>query len=74
MEVYLEYLMKIYFKALINSKTYNELQTPLHFASKTGNLQAVKFLLSLFETKQEAKDFQNRTALYLAAEHGIRFT
>jgi ankyrin repeat protein len=55
---------------LINSKTYNELQTPLHFACKIGNLQAVKYLLSLFETNQEAKDYQHRTPLYLAAEHG----
>ena len=58
-------------------QTYEEEQTPLHYAAKKGNEKAVMILINTFEAEKdkkdylEKKDFQGRTALYLAAEYGM---
>ena len=54
----------------MESKTYEEEQTPLHYAAKKGNNQAVEILVEKFKADKEAKDYQGRTPLYLAAEYG----
>ena len=43
--------------------------TPLHWASKTGNLEVLKLLIEN-KAKLEAKDFDSYTPLHLAAQHG----
>jgi ankyrin repeat protein len=59
-----------FFKVLIESKTYEEHQTALHYSAKQGNLEIVEYLLS-FEANIEVRDYQNRTPLFLASEHGL---
>ena len=50
-----------------------EKQTPLHYAAKFGSCEVVRYLISRFNADNEAKDFLNRTPLYLAAEFCIEF-
>lgn len=54
----------------MESKTYEEEQTPLHYAAKKGNDDVVRSLINDYKADQECKDYQGRTPLYLAAEHG----
>lgn len=54
---------------LINEKTYNEKQTPLHYAAREGHLEIVERFLNE-KANIEIIDKQGRTPLYLAAEHG----
>jgi ankyrin repeat protein len=61
-------------KSLLNSSTYEELQTPLHYAARCGSNKAVKCLIEDFNANKEEKDRNNRTPLYLAAEYGQKYT
>jgi ankyrin repeat protein len=45
-----------------------EKQTPLHYAAKFGSSEVVKCLINRCNADKEAKDFLNRTPLFLAAE------
>ncbi|XP_046574514.1 ankyrin-3-like [Haliotis rubra] len=49
----------------INRQDFLE-RTPLHGASRTGNVQSVKFLISI-GAEVDAQDDENQTPLYLAA-------
>ena len=55
---------------LLESQTHGELQTPLHYASRNGSVNAIQLLVKVYKANIEAKDFQGRTPLYLAAEYG----
>lgn len=57
-------------KVFLESKTYEEDQTPLHYAAKKGNNETVVSLINDYNADKECKDYQRRTPLYLAAEHG----
>jgi hypothetical protein len=41
---------------LIESETFEERQTPLHYASKKGSLAAVDSLIKDYDANKEAKD------------------
>jgi len=55
---------------LIKSKTTKSQQTPLHFAAKTGDLRIIDSLVKVCKDIVEDVDYQGRTPLYIAAEHG----
>jgi ankyrin repeat protein len=52
------------------SKTVKSQQTPLHFAAKTGSLKIIDCLVKVCHANVEDVDYQGRTPLYIAAEHG----
>ncbi|XP_046853071.1 transient receptor potential cation channel subfamily V member 3-like [Xenia sp. Carnegie-2017] len=53
--------------ANINIATFNELQTPIHYAAKNGACRSLKMLLA-YDADIISKDSKNRTPLQLAAE------
>ncbi len=59
---------------LAYSKTFVELQSPLHHAARNGSIGTLRFYGAIlgksFREKLEEKDCQGRTCLYLAAEYG----
>ena len=42
----------------------------MHYAAKKGNEDVVRSLINDYNAEKECKDYQGRTPLYLAAEHG----
>ena len=57
-------------KDILEEQTNVENQTALHYAVKKGNKEMVACLIEAYGANKEAKDHQNRTPLFLAAEHG----
>lgn len=53
----------------IDEKTIAEQQTPLHIACKLGSVNVVECLINELNAYKEARDYQMRTPLYLAAEY-----
>ena len=52
-------------------QTQAEKQTPLHYAARMSSSEVVRFLINECGADKEAKDYLNRTPLYIAAEFGI---
>ena len=52
-------------------QTQAEKQTPLHYAARMSSSEVVRFLINECGADKEAKDYLNRTPLYIAAELGI---
>jgi ankyrin repeat protein len=70
----IEYFLKEpKYKKLFDAKdneTKKTKQTPLHYAAKMGHKDTIKILVEKCMANKEAKDFMNRTPLYIAAEYG----
>jgi hypothetical protein len=47
------------------------MQTPLHYAAKKGSDEVVECLITEYNADKEAKDYLNRTPIYLAAEFSM---
>lgn len=45
-----------------------EKQTPLHYASKENSCSIAECLITEYKVNKEAKDYKDRTALFIAAE------
>ena len=55
--------------AKIDARTRGENQTPIHYAAKNNAIDALKVLIKL-GADIGAKDYKNRTPLFVAAETG----
>ena len=53
-------------------KSNDEKQTPLHFAARFGSSDVITCLINDYEANREAKDYFDRTPLYIAAEYGTK--
>ena len=53
----------------MHATTTGELQTPLHYAARNNAVGSLKILLKLGSSIM-ARDYKNRTPLYVAAENG----
>ena len=56
-------------KSYLNSTTSDKLQTPLHLAAMYGSRAVAECLISDFEVNKEARDYKDRTPLFIAAEY-----
>ena len=52
--------------------TKPKMETPLHYAAKYGSVKVAEYLVTECKAKKELRDYKNRTALYIAAEYGIK--
>jgi hypothetical protein len=51
-------------------QTKTEKQTPLHYAARMSSSEVVRYIINDCRADKEAKDYFNRTPLYVAAEFG----
>ena len=66
---------------LLNGTTRGEKQTPFHYSCRYNSFDAVKYIIQTYSNSNEvewkkmleAKDFQERTPFYLAAEYGKNY-
>ena len=64
------YTLFVYsFIANVNIRTFNDHQTPLHYAAKYNSVDALKVLVGHGGDIQ-AQDVMKRTPLFVAAEYG----
>ncbi len=56
---------------LLEGRSTFEKQTPLHFASKEGSCSVAECFIKEFNADKEAKDYKNRTPLFIAAEFSM---
>jgi ankyrin repeat protein len=54
----------------VDQLTNEEKQTPLHYACRTGSINAVNVLVTKYKADIEARDYQGRSPLYIASEYG----
>jgi ankyrin repeat protein len=54
----------------MKKESTDEKQIPLHYAARFGSSDVIKCLINEYEANREAKDYLDRTPLYIAAEYG----